>query len=68
MAFELDLHGLKMNQRNRYLGQRSLRSNIIVQIHTPSKTHTHTHRTDGSNWTTKVVSRNDDDDDLHFYS
>jgi len=39
-----------MNQRVKYLGQRSFSSNIIV------RTHTHTFQTDCCAWTTEVVS------------
>jgi len=38
---------LKMSQRARYLGQRSLSSKVVVR--------THTHRTDCYAWTTVVI-------------
>ena len=49
LIFELDLDIVKLNQRARYLGQRSFRSKVIV------RTPTDTHLTDCSIWTTKVA-------------
>jgi len=40
LTFELDLDSVKTNRRAKYLGQRSFRSKVLVQMQT------HTHRAD----------------------
>jgi len=42
-------HSVKVNQQAKYLGQKSCNSKVIVS------THTHTHLTNCSTWTNKVV-------------
>ena len=49
LTFELNWDSVKMNHFAKYLGQRSSNSSVILQ------THRHTHLTDCSSWTTKVI-------------
>jgi len=44
LTFDLDLDGVEMNQRAKYLGQRSFPWKVIVrtQIRTHAQTHTNT--------------------------
>jgi len=51
LTFKLELENVKMNQRAKYLGQRSFSSKVIVR--TPG--HTNIRRTDCSAWTTKPL-------------
>jgi len=54
LTFELDRDNVEMNQRAKYLGQRSFSLKVIVR----TQTHTHTrHPTYCSTWTTKVVGK-----------
>jgi len=54
LTFKRDLNNAKVNQQSEYLGQRSCSSKIIC----PDTHTTHTHPTDCSTWTTKVVGNN----------
>jgi len=47
LTFELDVDGVKVNQRAKYIDQMSFSLKV--------RTHGHTHRVDCSTWTTKVV-------------
>jgi len=38
LTFELDLDSVKMNQRAKFIGQKSFSSNVVVQTH--GRTHT----------------------------
>jgi len=49
LTFENDLDSVNMNQRAKYVGRRSFSLKVIV------RKQTHTHGTDCSTWTTKVV-------------
>jgi len=51
LTFEFDLHGVKVNQHGKYLAERPLTSKFTVRIHNDR----HTHTTERSTWTTKVV-------------
>jgi len=55
LTFELDPHIDKVNQHAKHLGQRSLRSKVIVW--TPRQTRVHTRPTNCSAWTIKVVGK-----------
>jgi len=60
MTLTFDLSTGNFSQRDEYLGQRSCTSVI-------TRTYRHTHRTDCSTWTTKVVSENhESSDELNF--
>jgi len=37
VTFKIDLDRVRLNQRIKYLGQRSFRSQVIVRIHTPDR-------------------------------
>jgi len=50
LTFEPDSNCIKMNQHVRYPGNRSIRSQVTVGY-----TDRHTHRTDCTTWTTKVI-------------
>jgi len=52
MTFELHRDSVMVNHHARYLGQRPFSLKAIIQ------THTHTHGTEYSTWTTKVVGKN----------
>jgi len=49
LTFKHNLNRFKMNQRVKYLGQRSFHSKVI-----DTQTHTHTHPIDCSTWTDKA--------------
>jgi len=49
VTFERDLESVKFNKYTKHLGQRRFSSNVIA------RTHTHTHPTDCSTWTNKMV-------------
>jgi len=53
LTFELDIVVVKMNKPDRYLGQRSSHTKVIIS------THTHTQWTYCTTWTTKVVRKSD---------
>ena len=55
LTFDSDLDSAKMNQRAKYLGQTSFSSKIIAW------TYRHTHPTNRSTWTTKVVGKNNEE-------
>jgi len=53
LTFENYQDSVNMNQRAKYLGQRSFTSTVIILTDTETHTNIHTHRTDCSIWTTK---------------
>jgi len=57
LTFESDPDTIKMKQRATHLGQRSLRSNVVVRTHGHTHTHTHTHPTEYFTWTIKYEIR-----------
>jgi len=49
LTYDLERGGVKLKQHTKYLTRKSFSSKVIA------RTHRHTHRTDCSTWTTKVV-------------